>query len=234
MCIFPNIQYVDNYQPLNNPQNNNLVLPRGPRAMYTLLVNQGFVPANFLTALNVVNMTQLEDVINQKICNYGATDPELKEIFCLIHIWGGNTGRRVFIMNPDPNMTNILIQYRIFVNTCLTAQAPINNTLDAALDAALNSTTSTYNGLLALHNTIRGLGPAFLTKHARFWLTKINPRNPLPIYDSTFANHIMGHGPHCSAQFNDIIPFWNGMINKARLEHVSLLSLERQLFNHYN
>ncbi len=233
MCNFPNIHYVDNFQPLNNPLNNNLGLPKGPRAMYTLLVNKGFVPANSLDVFNV-NMAQLEETINQVICHYGATDTELKYIFCLIHIWGGNTGRRVFIMNPDPNMTNIIIHYRTFVNTCLAIKTPIDDTLEAGLETAHNSTITIYNSLMALHSAVQGLGPSFLTKHARFWLKKNNPRNPLPIYDRTFANHIMGHGPHSSAQFNDIIPFWNGMINKAQMENISLLSLERQLFNLWN
>ncbi len=230
MCNFPNIQYVDIFQPLANPLNNNCGLPKGPRAMYTLLVNKHFLPANFLDIQNI-NMAQLECTINQRICDYGATDPELKEIFCLIHIWGGNTGRRVFTMNPNPDMNNILIYYRDFVNVCLNTPVPTEDTLDAKLDVAQNCVLTMYNAIWNLHSRIKGLGPAFLTKHARFWLTKNNPLNPLPIYDSTFAEHIMGHGPHCNARFKDIIPFWNGMIAQAREVRISLLSLERQLFN---
>ena len=232
MCNFPNIQYVDFFQPLINPLNNNNCLPKSPKGMYTFLVNRTFLPGNFMDPMNI-NMAQLEDTIIQKIHDYGATDPELRDIFCLIHIWGGITGRSVFIKNPDPTMNNILIHYRNFVNVCLSIPVPVDTTLGAALDAAQNSISSVYNALLLFHNAISGLGPSFLTKHARFWLTRNNPRNPLPIYDSTFANHIMGYGPNSSAHFNDIIPFWNAMIQKALVEQVSLLSLERQLFNYY-
>lgn len=31
-----------------------------------------------------------------------------------------------------------------------------------------------------------------ITKHTRFWLCINNPNNPLPMYDSTFANRLMG------------------------------------------
>lgn len=229
MCNFPNIQYVDNFVPLNNLQG----LPRSPKGMYTFLINRNFVPVNFLQAMNVANMTQLEDVIFQKIQNYQGSELELKEIFCLIHIWGGNRGASVFRNYPNPDMNAIIPHYKKLVNICLSTPIPNNNTLESALDAAQKSITDVYNAIISFHGTIKGIGPSFLTKHTRFWLTKNNPLNQLPIYDSTFAEHIMGYNSPCSPQFNDIIPFWRCMITKANVEHVSLLSLERQLFNYW-
>lgn len=229
MCNFPNIQYDDRFQPLAN----RIGLPKSPQAMYTLLKNNGFVQLNFLENLNVHNMTDLENKIFEKISHYGGTDHELKEIFCLIHIWGGNSGRNVFIKNPDPDLREIIPHYRNLVNSCLKTVEPHDNNLNDALDAAQSYVNTIYDEILLFHNNVKGIGPSFLTKHTRFWLTKNNPRNPLPIYDSTFAVHIMQQNPRYNAQFRHIIPFWNCMINKAREEHISLLSLERQLFNFF-
>ena len=66
MCVFPNIQYVNNFFPLQG--NDGDELPPSPRAMFTLLMNKGIVDANFLMDIN--NMAALEAEIFGLIDHY--------------------------------------------------------------------------------------------------------------------------------------------------------------------
>lgn len=231
MCIFPNIMYVDDFVPLNNLP----TLPASPKAMFTLLVNKGIVPANYLVNMGVANMNQLEEKIFKKVKDFQWTDEELFDIFCLIHIWGGISGRNIFLRHIDHgrfNWSAIVGYYRNMVNMCLATSKPDTNT--TGIDAALNSVPEIYKAINDFHGKVKWIGAAFLTKHTRFWLTKNNPQNPLPIYDKTFSVNVMGISPNYPAQIPDIIPYWHCMIDKARMENVSLLSLERQLFAYFN
>ena len=58
MCYFPNIQYVNNYEPLHM---NQLELPRSPKGMYTILIRRNIVNEHFLDGIK--NMNELEEAI---------------------------------------------------------------------------------------------------------------------------------------------------------------------------
>ena len=227
MCNFPNIQYVDDFQNLNSLP----VLPPSPQGMYSILINQGIVPDNYLARMNVNNMVELENEIFERIDSYQGTDDEMRDIFCLIHIWGGIAGRGIFVKGKGFIWDEIKKPYRALVNECLKAPVPDNNTQPR--EAAQKCITPIYNAILSFYQDvhIQNISTSFITKHTRFWLRKNNHQNPLPIYDRTFAINLMNYA---GVYMRSLPKFWSCMIDKANKENVSLLSLERQLFNHWN
>lgn len=227
MCNFPNIQYEDNFPPLNDLP----VLPRSPQGMYSILINNGIVNPTYLLDMNVHNMIELEDEIFARIQNYSGSDEELRDIFCLIHIWGGISGRGIFIRGNGFVWDEIKVPYRALVCKCIST--PILNGNVNPLDVAENCIAPIYKSVCDFYrdSRIHHISTSFITKHTRYWLQRNNPNNPLPIYDSTFATNLMSYA---GVYMRSLPVFWNCMIDKARLEHISLLSLERQLFNHWN
>lgn len=220
MCYFPNIQFNNEFIPLADGQNG--ILPPSPRAMYALLVNRHIVDNQFLNGIN--NMAELENCIYDLIDHYHEDDP-LERIFHLIQIWGGNTGRGIYIRQHFV-WQEIEPIYRHFVDVIRSFETIDDNTLNNAFIAQ----NVFYNTLR--NNHYKGMGVAFITKHLRFWMHQNLPNSMLPIYDSTFSENVMLRGR--TAKTRDLLPFWRAMIAKAEEEHVSLTALERQLFNYFN
>ncbi len=220
MCVFPNIQYVNNFVPLQGNDGNEL--PPSPRAMFSLLINKGIVDVNFLNNIN--NMTQLEAEVFDLIDHYPENEASLERIFHLIQIWGGRTGRGIYV-NQDFHWAEVVQVYEPFIELirAFTSIDPLTINLAAGAVGAF------HNDLHDIHYT--GMGVAFITKHVRFWMHRNLPDDMLPIYGSTFSKHIMQKGR--TAQQKDLLNYWKGMVAKAAQEHVSLSSLERQLFNYY-
>lgn len=224
MCFFPNIEYVDDFAPLN--LNNGFRLPSSPRAMLNLLINRNIVDEHFIDGID--NMTDLETEIFNLIDNYPDNNASLERVFHLIQIWGGRTGRGIYVRQQF-NWLDIEPLYRPFVNYFRAIVALDANNLNNTLDDAITMIRTFYNSLRAIH--YRGMGVAFITKHSRFWMHRNLPNNMLPIYDSTFSINVMQKGN--IANMRDLRDYWQAMFEKAAQEHVSLSSLERQLFNYY-
>ena len=220
MCHFPNINYQAEFVILENEWVH--VLPPSPRALYTLLQNKHLVDARFLDGIH--NMEELEYEIFNCVDYYPENSVSLERIFYLIQIWGGRTGRGLFI-NQDFDWSVFSPAYTKLVNVCRNIENLDGNTCEAVFSAI----TSFIENLHEIE--YKGMGVAFITKHTRFWMHRNLPNDMLPIYDSTFSNHIMHRGN--SATLRDLPIFWSGMIKKATEESISLTALERQLFNHF-
>lgn len=221
MCVFPNINYVNNLAPLHGNEDN--ALPPSPRAMFTLLVNKSIVDVEFLNGIN--NMVDLEATIFEMIDHYPENEASLERIFHLIQIWGGRTGRGIYV-NQVFHWEDVVQVYEPFID--LIRAFPLIDQHN--INIAVGAVDAFRNDLHVIHYT--GMGVAFITKHVRFWMHRNLPDNMLPIYDSTFSEHIMHRGRQ--AQQQDLLNYWNAMVAKAAQEQVSLSSLERQLFNYYN
>ena len=220
MCVFPNIYYVDNFVPLQNGPENEL--PPSVRGMFTVLLNQGVVDEHFLDGIHTMN--GLEAQIFNLIDRYPMNGVSSERIFHLIEIWGGRTGRRFYCDQPF-NWQDIEPIYNGLLNDFLA----IDHIDDHILEQAASAVNTFYN---AIHEVgYKGMAVAFITKHSRFWMHKNLPNSMLPIYDSTFSDNVMQKGT--TAHYRHLLPFWRGMVAKAEQEHVSLTSLERQLFNYY-
>lgn len=170
-------------------------------------------------------MCELEYAIFELIDSYQENDDTLEKIFHLIQIWGGRTGRWIYIKQVF-HWTDIEPLYRSFVDYFRAL-----NTIDE--DTLNGSYTTIETFWRSLHHVhYKGMGIAFITKHSRFWMHKNLPDRMLPIYDSTFSHNVMGKGRN--ARLKDLIDYWRAMITKAEKEDVSLTALERQLFNYFN
>ena len=220
MCVFPNIQYVNDFVPLQG--NDAEALPPSPRAMFTNLVNHGIVDNHFLDGIN--NMYELEMTVFALIDHYPENGASLERIFHLIQIWGGRTGRGIYNRQPF-HWADIEPLYQAFIDFFRFIQM-ID---DAILIDAFNEVNGFYD---ALHRSgYKGMNVAFITKHSRFWMHRNLPNEMLPIYDRTFSVSIMLRG--APARLVDLLDYWRAMVAKAERENVSLTSLERQLFNYY-
>ena len=220
MCVFPKIQYVDLFIPLRNGPENEL--PSSVKGMFKVLQNRCVVDENFLDGIHTIN--ELEAHIFSLIDRYPENGVSLETIFHLIEIWGGRTGRRLYC---DQEFNWLVIEP--LYNKLISYFRAIDHIDDQVLVHAALAVNSFYN---AVHEVgYKGMAVAFITKHSRFWMHRNLPNNMLPIYDSTFAEKVMQKGT--TAYYRHLLPFWRGMVAKAEKEHVSLTSLERQLFQHF-
>ncbi len=219
MCVFPNINYIDHFSPLQNGPANQL--PPSPRGMLTILINRGLVEEDFLAGIH--NMNELEAYIFELIDHYPENGVPTERIFHLIEIWGGRTGRGLYCHQPfnwldvEPLYTGLIDYFR-----------NIEIIDDQTLIHATNAVNTFYNALQNIG--YKGMAIAFITKHTRFWMHRNLPENMLPIYDSTFSTNVMRKA---GTYYRHLLPYWRGMVAKAEMEDVSLTSLERQLFNHF-
>ena len=220
MCHFPEINYQAEFVGLENKWVG--VLPPSPRGLYTLLQNRHLVDEQFLDGIQ--DMEELENEIFYCIDHYPEKSVSLERIFYLIQIWGGRAGRGLFI-KQDFDWSVFSPAYTELVNVCRNIENLDGNTCEVVFSAI----SSFIEKLREIE--YKGMGVAFITKHTRFWMHRNLPDDMLPIYDSTFSNHIMHRGN--SATLRDLPIFWRGMLQKATIENISLTALERQLFNHF-
>lgn len=220
MCNFPDIHYVNDFQPLQ-PINGGDGFGPSPKGMFTLLQRENLVGPDFLHGIG--NMAELENTVFEMIDGYDGEDDLLERIFYLIEVWGGITGRGLFLRQRF-RWHEFAPVYRQLVDRCL----EIHEVTDDSCMAVYNAIQSFQEGMGEIH--YRGMGIAFITKHTRFWMHRNLPDSMLPIYDSTFSSKLMGKK---TTSVRDLLPFWRGMIHKAAQEGVSLTALERQLFNYY-
>ena len=132
--MFPPIKYTIDTPPLSMEDS----LPSHSRAMYKILRDRKIIDRNYLEKHNINNIDSLESFIFGKINNYKIEShdyQELKEIFCLIHIWGGNTGRNIFIQGGTGfNWNKISIPYEKLVIACCEIIPDSQNTLNISLE----------------------------------------------------------------------------------------------------
>lgn len=77
---------------------------------------------------------------------------------------------------------------------------------------------------------VKYLKVAFITKHTRYWLQKNFGDNALPIYDTIMATNVMRKK---GLDIEHLEEYWEVMVDKAHCQEVSLVKLERQLFEYF-
>ena len=194
--------------------------------MRTLLVRRNLIPEDFVN--EDTSMIALEREITGIIdnCDSQAEVPDaiLERVFHLIQIWGGVSGRGIYVGQPF-EWTAFGPVYRNLINICRNVGVVDDNScreVYAAIKTFLDD-------LKAIN--YKGLGVAFTTKHVHFWTHKNLPDNMLPIYDSTFARYITEEGDY--ATLPHLLQFWSAMRRKAEIEGIGLTKLERRLFVYY-
>ena len=206
---FPDIDYKSN-QDLN--LNSTTLL-----AAYTTISKR--VASIFLTGLNWKEkgdtkwqnekLKSLSERIYSMIGEHqqNKSDSLLTKIFIWIQLWGGKSGRTIFIKGkkwPDNFKT---IEYSKAV--CQIKQGH-------------------YIKALETLNSLYGISTAFSTKHIHFW-----SKGDAPIYDSIMAAIVFGSKPRAE-DYPRYIGALGELANKLNGEGIDRSSIERNLFNWAN
>lgn len=142
----------------------------------------------------------------------GATDNLILRYFNSVQLWGGRTGRNIYVQGGGIEKNLSLEQYRKLAAVCRTGTS--TSEIFAATENFLMNT--------------KNIGIAFATKHTRF-LTSINPLfRGLPIYDSIIATRLYQQKTVRAAH---VIGYWNEMLEVSRKKSCDLIALERAIFN---
>lgn len=140
---------------------------------------------------------------------------EIETIFHSIQLWGGRAGRNIYLMGGG-------IEKNIDFNNYLNLAKSCNSSSDVK---TVIRSIETFNDLT------KNINISFITKHTRFWLYRRQGEdNALPIYDKVMSTKLMEkRGP----KIMDLEDYWREMMKEAKRQNVSLLTLERYLFNHF-
>lgn len=207
---FPNIDYKDEKIPLKDDGE----LSSSVQAMKTLLVKMNIINENLFNG--IASDDDLEQLIIERIKSHQSGD-NLEEIFHLIQIWGGNSGRGVYVFSKGLNWEEIAPHYKKLVDICLSIK-DINEEFISNL----------FEGVKEFNKSVKNLNVAFITKHTRYWLYRNLGLNALPIYDSIMANYVMQK----IIDIKDLQEYWRVMIAKANQLGIGLVPLERQIFKY--
>ena len=166
--------------------------------------------------LGIKNDDDLEEHIIRLIKSYKPGD-NLEEIFHLIQIWGGNSGRRIYLFGDGFNWEKLKPHYQDLVDACLSVRDITEETLDVLVEAV-----SEFN------REVKFINVAFITKLTRYWLGRALEENALPIYDSIMAGYVMQR----NADIKDLREYWDVMFAKSKQLGIGLVPLERQIFKY--
>lgn len=166
--------------------------------------------------LGIKKDDDLEEHIIRLIKSYKPGD-NLEEIFHLIQIWGGNSGRGIYLFGDGFNWEKLKPHYQDLIDACLSMRDITEETLDVLVEAV-----SEFN------RAVKFINVAFITKHTRYWLCRTLEENALPIYDSIMAGYVMQR----NADIKDLREYWDVMLAKSKQLGIGLVPLERQIFKY--
>ncbi len=197
------------------------------KSIATNMSNRGFDEIIQFALLNNENLNPelLENLIQEQILVFLANPANviLTEIFHLIQLWGGNSGRMFYFKGANIHLDS----YSNLIN-CILQTQEIDNILQLLKTTISNSS----------HINI-----AFFTKHIAFWQRFGTTFSyPLPIYDSIMAKNLIGivqrdkKGRYVGFTNNDfkhLKIYWENMIEISNQNNISSIVVERQIFNHF-
>jgi hypothetical protein len=154
-------------------------------------------------------------------------NPLLQHIAVGIHLWGGNTGRNAFVRDGGFALNCPLQDYAGMVELLMThpkgVPVPHGN----------------WRGIFAKLSCFRNIGVAFLTKHLAFWSRAAASPLEFPILDSVIIQTFIAPGK--LPTWKDYVPYVTALQKERSiiacrpgLTGISILSMERQLFNWAN
>lgn len=208
---FPDIDYIPELQKLTKKGE----MSAPVKGMMTLLANKEIVPKDFFDDFK--DDDDIENAALERIGEY-VDGESLEEIFHLIQVWGGASGRGVYIFDDGFDWNKILPHYSALVHCCLSTKDTSQESIDKMVKAVCE-----FNKLVA------HIGVAFITKHTRFWLCRTLGDDTLPIYDSIMADCVMRKS---TVDHNHLTEYWTVMLAKSKQLGIGLKQLERQIFKY--
>lgn len=153
----------------------------------------------------------------QEYCK-NKTDEKLVEIFHYIHLWGGITGRGIYVRNGGFGDNFNLDTYKKIVEKIIISK---QDTLETDL-----------KDIEKLFNSIPFIGVAYSTKHLRFWSLNANKNNiQLPILDRVISLGLFDT-PYCA--WRQYYSYVKQIQEEAEKRKISITALERTLYNKFN
>ena len=205
---FPDIEYTATKIPLIDKGK----FSKNVKAMITLRGKE-----DEFENLGIKNDDDLEEYIIRQINTYKPGEG-LEEIFHLIQIWGGNSGRGIYLFDDDGfNWEEIDSHYQRLVNACLSTTDIREESIKLLVEAV-----SEFN------KSVKHINVAFITKHTRYWLYRNLGLDALPIYDSIMASYVMQR----NVNIKDLREYWDVMLAKSKQLGIGLVPLERQIFKY--
>ena len=170
---------------------------------------------NLPEEVNIKVISVLEDKIFKKVDAYYVSQnlELLEEIFHCVQLWGGVTGRNIYVRGKGFADNFNLISYEKLANKINV----ISNLRDAV------------KALQEFKSANKHINVSFITKHSRFMSARNEIFGQLPIYDSILSKNIMNKNP----TFKDLHHYWEEMINLSKEYNISLKELERIIFNYF-
>lgn len=163
---------------------------------------------------------KIEKHIGELIQEYckNKTDEKLVEIFHYIHLWGGITGRFIYLRNGGFDNNFSIEIYKTIVEKIIALQL---DTLEYDLKV-----------IKKLFISIPFIGVAYGTKHIRFWSIYANKNNiHLPVLDRIISVGLF-NTPYCA--WRQYYTYVQQMHEEAEKRKVSITALERKLYNEFN
>ena len=187
------------------------------KVMVNLLSDKGFCRE---WTDGIDNANALEVKIFKLIEKYGGTRDERLHIFHLIQIWGGFSGRNVYL-NPQNGFdwNSIDSHYKNLIDACRT----IKDHSEASRKKALHA-------IKVFKKSVKYIGVSFITKHVRFWLYDYSGDKMLPIYDSVMSEDYMNQK---YMTYKGLAEYWDRMVRESEDKNVSLAEYERTLYNQF-
>ena len=184
--------------------------------------------------ISIKEIRSLEEKINKKVKKYEITrnENQLEEIFHLIHLWGGNTGRNIYVMGGGFKKNIRISSYKKLI--------------DAAID--VSRIDELVNQISIFKSNSSNICTPFITKHTRFFSQQNKLLPFLPIYDSLLSAGLMQKWSNKYKKYktlnipsspakkigqNELSFYWMNMIELSNELKMSLNKLERILFNHF-
>lgn len=160
--------------------------------------------------------SHIERLIKEYV--YSNDNNKLIEIFHFIQLWGGITGRNIYVKNGGFENNFSLGTYK------------------AIIEIATNINQETRKADLKkvelLSKQIKNIGISFTTKHLSFWTRFTNKHHfILPVLDSTLSLNLMYK---CNPTWNDYKHYVEQMQKEASINNTTVTILERELYNYFN
>jgi len=153
----------------------------------------------------------------KKYCNEPNSDL-LKTIFHYIQLWGGITGRNIYVRNGGFENNFKLDYYNSIVEKIIVLK---QDTLESDLKVIEEQFTQ-----------IPHIGVAYGTKHIRFWSINANKNSiQLPILDRVISIGLL-NTPYCA--WRHYYTYVKQMQEEAEKRNISITALERTLYNKLN
>lgn len=208
----------------NHRLDNKKIKPLGDKAITAIktmrsnLEKKGFsdITNKYLdTNITIDLISNFEKKINENVKYFYNGKPKItaEELFHIIQLWGGGEGRYIYVRGNGFAENFNLESYKNLINASFYS----------------NRIEKLFLKIQEFNSLNKYINIAFITKHTRFLTSYNKTFAGLPIYDSEMSKNFMKEE---KPQMKDLREYWRGMIEIAKECEISLLELERVLFNH--